>query len=249
MSGASVFRREEFLNAKLALGDATIDLADYATTGIRAVAVGPSGVGKTNALLVMAEQLAEQGWISVLMDPEGDIEALYGAALRDVSKLQNTIRGRHHPIVVVRVHHADDFVLYGKAIMDVVDEERKPVFLMVDEGQIFSAPRKRKEAIGEASDLMNEFVERGRKRSLDLGVTAHRFSGTLHRSVFANKNLTLVGRQEDPTPGRRWRRSSRARTSASRSSPRSRPVSSSASAAAASRRSTCRWRRRSSRWR
>jgi hypothetical protein len=46
---------------------------------------------------------------------------------------------------------------------------------------------------------MNEFVERGRKRALDLGVTAHRFSGTLHRSVFANKNLTLVGRQEDPT--------------------------------------------------
>jgi hypothetical protein len=50
MSGASVFRREEFLNAKLALGDATIDLADYATTGIRAVVVGPSGIGKTNAL-------------------------------------------------------------------------------------------------------------------------------------------------------------------------------------------------------
>jgi DNA helicase HerA-like ATPase len=152
-------------------------LADYATTGIRAVVVGPSGIGKTNALLVVAEQLAEQGWISVLMDPEGDIEALYGKALRDVGKLQNTIRGRHHPIVVVRVHHADEFVLYGKAIMDVVDQERKPVFLMVDEGQIFSAPRKRKEAIGEASDLMNEFVERGRKRSLDLGVTAHRFSG------------------------------------------------------------------------
>jgi cupin superfamily acireductone dioxygenase involved in methionine salvage len=41
----------------------------------------------------------------------------------------------------VRVHHADEFVLYGKAIMEVVDEERKPVFLMVDEGQIFSAPR------------------------------------------------------------------------------------------------------------
>ena len=46
---------------------------------------------------------------------------------------------------------------------------------------------------------MNDFVERGRKRALDIGVTAHRFSGTLHRSVFANKNLTLVGRQEDPT--------------------------------------------------
>lgn len=195
----SVFRREELLTATLNLGTSTIALADYATTGIRAVVVGPSGIGKTNALLVMAEQLADQGWVSVLMDPEGDIEELYGAAVRDIQKLQNCIRGRHHPILVCRVRHADEFVLYGKAILDVVDEERKPVFLLIDEGQIFSAPRKRKEAIGEASDLVNAFVERGRKRALDLGVTAHRFSGTLHRSVFANKNLTLVGRQEDPT--------------------------------------------------
>jgi DNA helicase HerA-like ATPase len=199
MTGRAVFRRDEFLTAALDLGTARIPLADYATTGIRAVVVGPSGIGKTNALLLIAEQLAEQGWVSVLMDPEGDIESLYGAAVRDVHKLQNSIRGRHHPILVVRVRHADEFVLYGKAIMEVVDEERKPVFLMIDEGQIFSASRKRKEAIGEASDLVNDFVERGRKRSLDLGVTAHRFSGTLHRSVFANKNLTLVGRQEDPT--------------------------------------------------
>lgn len=199
MSGRTVLRREEFLAAKLDLGTTSIELADYATTGIRAVVVGPSGIGKTNALLLMAEQLAEQGWISVLMDPEGDIESLYGDAVRDTAKLQNCIRGRHHPILVVRVRHADEFVLYGKAVMEVVDQERKPVFLMIDEGQIFSASRKRKEAIGEASDLVNDFVERGRKRALDMGVTAHRFSGTLHRSVFANKNLTLVGRQEDPT--------------------------------------------------
>jgi hypothetical protein len=199
MSGAAVFRREEFLGAQLQLGDATLELADYATTGIRAVVVGPSGIGKTNALLVVAEQLSRQGWVSVLMDPEGELESLYGAAVRDIEKLQNCLRGRHHPILVCRVRHADEFVLYGRAVMDVVDEERKPVFLMIDEGQIFSASRRRKNAIGEASDLVNDFVERGRKRALDLGVTAHRFSGTLHRSVFSNKNITLVGRQEDPT--------------------------------------------------
>lgn len=201
MSGAAIFRREEFLSATLDFGTTAIALSDYATTGIRAVVVGPSGIGKTNALLVVAEQLADQGWVSVLFDPEGELATLYPDAPnpRDVGKLQNYIRGRHHPIVVVSVRHADEFVLYGKAVMEVVDDERKPVFLMIDEGQIFSAPRKRKEAIGDASDLVNDFVERGRKRALDLGVTAHRFSGTLHRSVFTNKNLTLVGRQEDPT--------------------------------------------------
>lgn len=196
---STVFRREDLLRSTLNLGTTSLPLADYATTGIRAVVVGPSGVGKTNALLVIAEQLAEQGWQCVLMDPEGDLEALYGKAVRDIEKLENCMRGRHEPILVCRVRYPDEFVLYGKAILDVVDEERKPVFLMIDEGQIFSAPRKRKESVGEASDLVNAFVERGRKRALDLGVTAHRFSGTLHRSVFANKNLTLVGRQEDPT--------------------------------------------------
>jgi len=39
----------------------------------------------------------------------------------------------------------------------------------------------------------------GRKRALDLFVTALRYTGTLHRTMFANKNLTLVGCQEDPT--------------------------------------------------
>jgi hypothetical protein len=199
VSGAAVFRRDEFVQARLELGTTTIPLIDYATTGIRAVVVGPSGVGKTNALLLMAEQLVAQGWIAVLMDPEGELEALYGDPVRDVGKLQNCIRGRHHPFLVVKVRQADEFVLYAKAVMDVVDVERKPVFLMIDEAQMFSASRGRKQAIGEASDLINDVVQRGRKRALDVGVTAHRFSGTLHRSVFANKNLTLVGRQEDPT--------------------------------------------------
>ncbi len=70
---------------------------------------------------------------------------------------------------------------------------------MIDEGQIFSAGKKRKEEIGEASDIINQFAERGRKRALDVFITAHRYSGTLHRSLFTNKNLTLVGCQEDPT--------------------------------------------------
>lgn len=198
MPGKAVFRRDEFDAARLELGGAPIALADYATTGMRIVCVGPSGAGKTNAGLLMAEQLAVQGWVSVLFDREGDIAALY-EPMRDVTHFENYLRGRHHPILVVPVQHTDDFLHYGRTVQRVVDEERKPVFLMVDEAQMVSASRKRKESIGDASDLMNDFMERGRKRSLDVFVTAHRFSGTLHRSVFANKNLTLIGRQEDPT--------------------------------------------------
>lgn len=198
MTGKAVFRRQEFDTAQLELGGAAIALSDYSTTGLRIVCVGPSGAGKTNAGLLIAEQLAMQGWVSVLFDREGDIAALY-EPMRDVTHFENYLRGRHHPILVVPVQHTDDFLHYGRIVQRVVDEERQPVFLMVDEGQMVSASRKRKESIGEASDLMNDFTERGRKRSLDLFVTAHRFSGTLHRSVFANKNLTLIGRQEDPT--------------------------------------------------
>ena len=57
----AVIQRDEMLTAQLDLGGAPIDLAEYATTGLLAVAVGPRGMGKTNAGLLMAEQLAAQG--------------------------------------------------------------------------------------------------------------------------------------------------------------------------------------------
>jgi ABC-type cobalamin transport system ATPase subunit len=71
-----VINRQEMLTATLNLGGAPISLADYATTGLAAVAVGPRGCGKTNACLLMAEQLSEQGWVAVLIDPESELDAL-----------------------------------------------------------------------------------------------------------------------------------------------------------------------------
>lgn len=194
-----IFRREELIGATLRLGTAHIELADYATTGLRVVAVGPSGIGKTNAGFAAAEQLARQGWVSVIVDPEGEAAALYGKPVRDAGELALLLRQRTRPIVVVQAEDASAFVPFGQAILAAADEHRRPIFLMLDEGQLFSASRKRLGEIGASSDLVNDFGERGRKRSLDLFLTAHRFSGSLHRSMFANKNLTLIGRQEDPT--------------------------------------------------
>ncbi|MBK8072906.1 MAG: hypothetical protein IPK34_13225 [Ramlibacter sp.] len=84
----AVIRRDEMLSAALELGGEPIDLADYATTGLMAVAVGPRGNGKTNAGLVIAEQLAAQGWVSVLIDPELELESLYGKAVADPAALE-----------------------------------------------------------------------------------------------------------------------------------------------------------------
>lgn len=194
-----VVQRSEMLDAILDLGGAPIDLSEYATTGLRIVTVGPSGIGKTNAGLVIAEQLSEQGWVSVLIDPEGEIESMYGAAVDGAEDLRARLTRRAEPMIVVAARDAAEFVPYGQAILEAADEHRKPIFVVIDEGQVFSAPRKRKEAIGEAADIVNQFAERGRKRALDLFLTAHRFTGSLHRSIFANKNLSLIGCQEDPT--------------------------------------------------
>jgi hypothetical protein len=194
-----VISRDEMLTAALDLGGQPIDLADYATTGLLAVAVGPRGNGKTNAGLLIAEQLAEQGWVSVLIDPENELESLYGAAVKDPEELRERLADRTKTILVVCAQDAAEFLPYGEAILEASDDHRKPIFVMIDEGQLFSATKKRTGDVGKASDIVNEFVGRGRKRALDLFITALRYTGTLHRSIFSNKNLTLIGCQEDPT--------------------------------------------------
>jgi hypothetical protein len=195
----AVIQRPEMLEATLNLGGAPISLAEYATTGLLAVAVGPRGNGKTNAGLLMAEQLADQGWVSVLIDPESELELLYGEAVKDPEELRELLASRERAIVVVSAKDATEFVPYGRAILDAAEDHRKPVFVVIDEGQLFSATKKRQGDIGEAADIINEFAGRGRKRALDLFITALRFSGTINRSIFSNKNLTLIGCQEDPT--------------------------------------------------
>lgn len=195
----AVVRRTELEGAILDFGTASIDLSEYASTGLRIVTVAPSGKGKTNAGLLCAEQLAAQGWVCVLVDPEGEIASMYGEPVAGVDALSQRLALRDQPFVVVAAENASQFLPYGRAILEAADAHRKPIFMMIDEGQVFSAPRKRQSDIGEAADIVNQFAERGRKRALDLFLTAHRFTGSLHRSIFANKNLTLIGCQEDPT--------------------------------------------------
>ena len=81
----AVIQRDELVGAMLDFGSVAIDLSEYATTGLRTVTVGPSGIGKTNAGLLIAEQLAEQGWICVLVDPDGEIESMYGDAVGGIT--------------------------------------------------------------------------------------------------------------------------------------------------------------------
>ena len=63
----TVIRRTEMVGASLNLGGQPLDLTEYSTTGLMALAVGPRGFGKTNSGLLMAEQLSEQGWVSILI--------------------------------------------------------------------------------------------------------------------------------------------------------------------------------------
>jgi hypothetical protein len=195
----SVIRRDELLGATLHLGGTPIELADYATTGLRAVAVAPSGTGKTNAGLLIAEQLSAQGWVSILVDPESELASMYGAPVSDAAALRASLVSRRDPIVVVSARDANEFLPYGEAILEVADDKRQPLFVMLDEGQIFSSGKKRSNGLGDAGDLINRMAETGRKRALDLFITTHRFSGSIHRSLFSNKNLTFVGAQEDPS--------------------------------------------------
>lgn len=193
----SLVRRDEMLSASLKVGGRPLALAEYATTGLVAVGVGPRGCGKTNVGQLIAEQLSSQGWVSVIFDPEREIELMYGTAVKNPEELRERLILRDKPIVVVSAANASEFVPYGQVVLEVADSERKPLFLCLDEGQLFSASHKRSDSLGEAADIINEFVGRGRKRALDLYITALRFTGSVHRLIFSNKNLTFVGCQED----------------------------------------------------
>lgn len=194
----NVINRSEMLEATLSLGGAPISLADYAATGLMALAIGPRGNGKTNCGLLISEQLAKQGWVSVLIDPEGELESMYGKSVTDADELYRLLKSRTRKIIVVAAKDATEFVPFGNAIIKAADEIRKPLMVMIDEGQIFSATNRRKEVDSESVNIIKHFAERGRKRAIDVFITTHRYTGSLHRSMFSNKNLTLVGCQEDP---------------------------------------------------
>jgi hypothetical protein len=195
----NVIQRTEMNGALLDLGGAPLDLTHYATTGLRVLAVGPSGGGKTNLGLLIGEQLAEQGWVSIFVDPESEIASLYGEPVTGPEDLRRRLAARTQPIIVVSAKDAAEFIPYGEVILEAADEHRKPIFLMIDEGQVFSSATSRKEDLGDATDLINEFAQRGRKRALDLFLTAHSFTGSVNRAIFRLKNLTLIGGQSDPT--------------------------------------------------
>lgn len=195
----SIIQRDEMLTATLNFGGIPISLADYATTGLVGLGVAPRGNGKTNAGLLMAEQLSEQGWISLLVCPEGELQQLYGGAVDNPAELQERLEKRDVPIVVINARDATEFLPYGRVILDCADRLRKPIFVVIDEGQLFSATSpKRDKDLGEALEIINDLIGRGRKRGVDLYITALSFKGSLSRFVFANKNFTLIGCQEDP---------------------------------------------------
>ena len=197
-SPARVFNRTELKNAVLRLGSIDIDLSVYATTGVRVVAVGPSGTGKTNAALLCAEQFADQGWVSIIVSPEGEVDDFYGDPITEVEDLIEVLRLRNRKIVVVVAKTAIDFLPFGEAIMDAADLYRKPIFLAIDEAQMFSSSKKRSDGMGNSSDLLNNILGRGRKRALDVFMTTLSVSASLHRTAFGLANLKLIGTQEDP---------------------------------------------------
>lgn len=193
----AVISRPEMRDAVLNFGTVKIPLADYETTGLCCVCVGPRGCGKTNAGQVLVEQLSEQGWCSLIIDPEGEMELMYGKAVQSPGELRERLLSRDKPIVVVRAAGAEEFVPYGEVILEVADIVRKPLLVMVDEGQLFSGPQLRANSLGEAARILQDFAERGRKRAIDFFVTALRHTGSVSRSLFDSANLTLIGAQRD----------------------------------------------------
>src|SRR3546814_16182207 len=72
------------------------------------------------------------------IDPEEELESLYGAAVESPEALAGILERRDQKIVVVSATDVNAFVPYGEAILEAADLYRKQIFLMIDEGQLFS---------------------------------------------------------------------------------------------------------------
>lgn len=190
--------RDELLTAHLDFGENQLDLSPYATTGLRIVCVGASGTGKTSTGLLIAEQLADQGWVSVIVDPEDEVGPLFNGAVESPEALEESLSRRDQPVLVVDAKDPASFLEYGEVVYRAADQHRKPIFLMIDEGQLYSAAARRKDGLGESTDLLNDLATRGRKRALDLFLTSRSFAGSLNRALFNVKNLTMISAQNDP---------------------------------------------------
>ena len=159
----AVIQRDEMLTAQLDLGGAPIDLAEYATTGLLA-AVGPRAVW-ARPTRVVDGRAARGAGLGRRADRPGERDGVvYGAAVRDAEHLGSLLETREQPMIVVTARDAAEFLPYGRAILDAAERIRKPLFVVIDEGQLFSATKKRKEDVGEAAEIINEFAGRGRKR-------------------------------------------------------------------------------------
>jgi hypothetical protein len=141
----------------------------------------------------------EQGWVS-RADRSGRRDRI------DVRQGRRRRRGAarapreaRSPIVVVSAEDASEFIPYGRAILEAADQDRKPIFVMMDEGQVFSAPKKR-EGRHRRGLRHRQPVRRARPqaraRPLPHGAALHRLAASLD---LRHKNLSLIGCQEDPT--------------------------------------------------
>lgn len=64
------------------------------------------------------------------------MELMYGDAVKDEEELRQCLENRNRKIVVVRAANAAEFVPYGRVVLDVADRIRKPLFVVIDEGQL-----------------------------------------------------------------------------------------------------------------
>src|SRR3546814_20269004 len=90
------------------------------------------------------------------------MESMYGKAVKDADELLERLTKRDQPIVVVAAGDAEAFVPYGLVILEAAENFRKPVFVVIDDGQIFSGATRGN--TNEAEGIINQCAERGRMR-------------------------------------------------------------------------------------
>ncbi len=180
----------------------------------KAAAIGRTGSGKTNTAIVLAEQMIEQGFPCVIIDPQGDWWGLR-------SKYSMPILGGRHGDIPLEAHNGElaaDFVIEHRVpvLLDLIGmtesemvrfgsdfakrlwhKNEQAVHVFLDEADLFAPQSNAKGPKAQCLGAWQNVIRRGRSRGIGCTMLTQR-SAVINKDLLTQADPLIVHRLTAP---------------------------------------------------